>query len=186
VLASVGACSNSDAPCASPSTGTFAVSLSYARTIPVSIYCGGGGPEDGAVADAAPDATLDSAADAAPDASSAAVDAGSCASRPHPFDKASWSVAVTGSGAMVTPKGGAPWTCTAIGPKSPPGSAPDGAPVPATGCYLLVTCDAQTAGDAGSAGLQLQIFAQSSTDVLVLAHDDSGSCCTDEYTGTWQ
>ena len=41
-LASAGACSNSNPPCAAPGSGTFTVTLAYARTIPVSIYCGQG------------------------------------------------------------------------------------------------------------------------------------------------
>ena len=179
VLASIGACSNSDAPCSSPSAGTFAVTLSYSRTIPVAIYCGGGGGADAG-------ASAEAGVDAGADASAVAMDAGSCAGRPHPFDGASWTVAVTGSGATVMPQGSAAWTCTASAPKSSPGDGPDGASIPATGCYLLVSCGRQTGGDAGAADLQVQIFAQSATDVVVLAHDDSSSCCTDEYTGTWR
>jgi len=164
------------------------VTLAYSRTIPVAVYCGSGTNADAsadASSDAIPEATTDASADAAVEASTISMDAGSCANRPHPFDGTSWTVAVTGSGATVTPKGSPAWTCTATGPQASPGSGPDGSPVPATGCYLLVSCGRQTAGDAGASDVQIQILAQSTTDVLVLAHDDTGSCCSDEYTGSW-
>ena len=168
------------------------MTLAYARTLPVAVYCGTG-TDAGASVDATSDATTDAAAgaatdaaaDAAADASTVVEDAGSCANRPHPFDGATWTIVVTGSGATVTPKGSAAWTCSAIGPQASPGTGPDGSAAPATGCYLLVSCGRQTAGDAGASDVQVQVLAQSTTDILVLAHDDSGSCCSDEYTGSW-
>jgi len=169
------------------------VTLAYASTLAVATYCGAGtdaGSSADATSDAAADAATgagaDAAADAAADASAAVVDAGSCASRPHPLDGATWTIAVTGSGATVTPKGAAAWTCTAIGPQASPGSGPDGSPAPATGCYLLLSCGRQATGDGEAADVQVQILSQSTTDILVLAHDDTGSCCSDEYTGSWQ
>jgi hypothetical protein len=173
----VGACSNPNPPCSSPSTGTFTVTLAYSRTIPVAIYCDAGAIDASPVEAAAKDSGVsDSGTEAG------VADAGaSCSARPHPFDGTTWTIAVTGSATTVTPKGSAAWTCTSISPTSPPGSGPDGSAVPATGCYLLVSCGRQ----AGAADVEVQIFAQSSTDVLVLVHDDTDGCCNDEYTGTW-
>jgi hypothetical protein len=161
-LASLAACLNGSnggqSQCASPSSGRFSFALGYSQTLPVGIYC------DGATDNVPP-----------------------CGSQPHPFDGVTWTVSVDGSGATVTAgDGGAPWSCDAITPESAPGDAPDGGSTPGTGCYLLVTCTQENEGDAGAIGVQLQMFAQASSDVLVVVHDLEGNCCTDEYTGTWQ
>jgi hypothetical protein len=157
-LASLGACSNEQSPCSSPSSGTFSVALSYSQTIPVAIYC---------------DAT---AGDTTP-----------CGSPPHAFDGATWNIAVDGASATVLSNdgGASPWSCEAIPPESSPAEGPDGSTPPGTGCYLLVSCNPESAGDAGPVEVQIQVFASAPDDVIALVHDLSGQCCTDEYTGTW-
>jgi len=157
-LVLVGACSNNQTPsCSGPPSGSTSVTLSYSQSVPAAIYC------DGATGDAE-----------------------SCGNGPLPFDGATWNVTIDGSSATVTSSdgGASPWSCAAVAPESAPNDGPDGAP--GTGCYLLVTCGRESAGDGGPVDVQLQLFAQSSSDVIAIVHDDSGDCCTDEYTGTWQ
>jgi hypothetical protein len=159
-LASVGACSNNQTKCSAPSSGTFSVPLTFSQTIAVDIYC-----------------------------SAATGDAAACGTQPHVLDGTTLSVTVDGSSATVTVGSQSPWTCMATSPQSTPGTGPDGAATADTGCYLLVTCNGDPAGDAGSIDVQIQISAQTSsapTGVLVLVHELGGDCCTDEYTGTWQ
>jgi hypothetical protein len=159
-LASLGACSNNQTKCSAPSSGSFSVPLTFSQTIAVDIYCG--------------EATGDAAA---------------CGTGPHVLDGTTLSVTVDGSSATVTAGTQSPWTCEATSPQSPPGDGQDGAAVPATGCYLLVTCNGEPVGDAGAIDLQIQLSAQTSgapTGGLVLVHELGGDCCTDEYTGAWQ
>lgn len=157
-LASLGACSNKQPQCSSPSSGSFSVALSYSQTIPVAIYC------DATVGDATP-----------------------CGNPPHAFDGATWNLTVDGSSATVLSSDGgdSPWSCQAIAPESSPADGPDGSTPPGTGCYLLVICGPESAGAAGPVDVQIQVFAQAPGDVIALVHDLSGACCTDEYTGTW-
>jgi hypothetical protein len=93
-------------------------------------------------------------------------------------------VTVNGGTAAIT-GAGATWNCTATTPRAAPEDQPDGDSQAGTGCYLLLECGQQAVGDAGPAQVQVQILAQSSTDVLALVHDESSDCCTDEYTGAW-
>jgi hypothetical protein len=179
VLAATVACESSNAPCSAPSGGTFTVTLAYARTASVAIYC-----SSDAGSEAAPDSG-DSGADSSADSGTGDADAGTCSSHPHPLDGTTWTIAVNGSAATVTPQGAASWSCAAFGPQSSPSSGPDGSALPGTGCYLLVSCGTRSIGGGGSADVQLEILAQSATDTLVLVHDDSGGCCTDEYSGSW-
>lgn len=155
-LAAAG-CSNNTSSCSAPSSGTFTLQLSYAQTIPIDLFCDGG---------------------------TAATDASTCAAQPHPFDGASWKVAVSGSGATVTlPQGS--WSCTAVAPSTSPSQEPDGSSQVGTGCYLLLECGQHAAGDAGMAEVQVQILTKGGSDVVALVHDVAGNCCTDEYTGSW-
>jgi hypothetical protein len=148
-------CSNSGSSCAAPSSGTFKVQLAYSQTIPVDLFCDAGD-----------------------------IDASACGAQPHPFDGTTWTVVVDGSTARVTTARGT-WSCVATAPSSSPGSQPDGSTTVGTNCYLLVECGTQTVGDAGPAQIQLQILTKASTDAVVIAHDVGASCCTDEYTGSW-
>lgn len=149
-------CSNTQPSCTAPGAGSFTIDLHYAQTIPVDLLCDAGD-----------------------------IDASSCGARPHPFEGASWSLAVNGGTGTV--KGsGASWTCSALSPRSSPTTTPDGSPVPGTGCYLALECGPQAVGDAGTALVQIQLLTPASTDVVVLVHDIAGECCTDEYTGSWR
>jgi hypothetical protein len=163
-------CSNSSTPCSAPTSGSFMISLHYSQSLPIDLVC---------------DASTGEAS---------AGDGGTCGSETHPFDGATWTVAIAGNGATVTSKG-ATWSCESVGPQSGPGSTADGSTLPGSGCYLLVTCDvpsfASGEGDAGKGGgggsVQIQILPKSSSnDVLALVHETSGACCSDEYLGTWQ
>jgi hypothetical protein len=157
-------CSNSVPSCSAPSTGTFKVQLSYSQTIPVDLSCDEG--DAGQTGD---------------------IDASACASQPHPFDGATWTVTVSGSGATITTAStaGGTWSCVATAPRSGPASQPDGSTSVGTGCYLLLECAPQSVGDAGPAQVQVQLLAQASTDVVVIVHSQGSSCCTDQYTGSW-
>jgi hypothetical protein len=158
-LVLVGACSNSHQDnCSAPSSGSFAVTLTFAQTVPAAIYCDG-----------------------------AAGDAGSCESQAHPFDGATWTITVDGAQATVASSdgGASSWSCYATSPDSAPSDGPDGG-TPGTGCYLLVSCAQVSAGSAGVVDVQIQLFTQASSDVLAIAHQTDGYCCTDEYTGAWQ
>jgi hypothetical protein len=158
-LALVVACSTGHQDnCTAPSSGSFAVALTFAQTVPAAIYCDG-----------------------------AAGDAGSCENQAHPFDDATLVITVEGAEATVASSdGGAPsWPCHAMAPDSAPSDGPDGG-TPGTACYLLVSCAQVFAGTAGVVDLQIQLFTQASSDVLVIAHQTDGFCCTDEYTGAWQ
>ncbi len=160
-LVPLGACSNNQGSCTAPSSGTFTVPLSFSQTIAVDIYC-----------------------------SEATGDAAACGTQPHVLDGATLTVAVDGSSATVTGGAGqSSWSCAVTAPQSVPGEGPDGGATPATGCYLLVNCNGEAGGDAGSIDVQIQISppptAPATTDVLVLVHEQGGDCCTDEYTGTW-
>ncbi len=154
-LLALAACSNNQPSCSAPSSGTFHVTLAYSQTIPVDLFCDGGG-----------------------------IDASACGARAHVLDGASWTVTVNGGSASVASSSGT-WSCTATPPRSAPGEQPDGSSQAGTGCYLLLECALQAAGDAGAAQVQVQILTQSQTDVLALVHDESSDCCTDEYTGAW-
>jgi hypothetical protein len=154
-LLAIAGCSNNPASCSAPSSGTFHLALSYAQTIPVDLFCDAGD-----------------------------IDASACSSRPHPFQGASWSVTVSGSTATITSTDGT-WSCAATSPRSSPSAQPDGSTLPGTGCYLLLECGQHPVGDAGTAQVQVQLLAQSSTDVLAIVHDVASDCCTDEYTGSW-
>ena len=157
-LPSSGACSNDQAKCSAPSSGSFTVPLSFSQTVSVDLYCAG-----------------------------AMGDAAACGSQPHVLDGATLSVTVNGSTATVTASpGGGSWSCRATSPQSPPTDEADGGTAPATGCYLLVTCDQEPTADAGSIDVQIQMSAQATGDVMVLVHELGGDCCVDEYTGTWQ
>jgi hypothetical protein len=151
----VAACSNNAASCSAPSTGTFHVSLAYSQTLAVDLFCDAGG-----------------------------IDASACSARPHPLDGASWTIAVDGSTAKITGTA-AGFSCAATAPQTSPSTAADGSTAPGSGCYLLVECGQQAVGDAGAGEVQVQLLAQASTDALVLVHDGTSDCCTDEYTGTW-
>jgi hypothetical protein len=154
-LVAIVGCSNNSASCSAPSGGTFHVALSYSQTLPVDIFCDAG-----------------------------AIDASSCGAQPHPFDGAAWTIVVDGGSATVTTPTGN-WSCAATAPRSAPDDEPDGSGQAGTGCYLLLACGQQAAGDAGAAQVQLQILAQGSSDVLALVHSVGSDCCTDEYTGSW-
>jgi len=156
-IAASPACSNNQASCSAPSSGTFHVTLAYSQTIPVDLFCDGGG-----------------------------IDASACGARPHVLDGASWTVTVNGGSASIASSSGT-WSCTATPPRSAPGEQPDGSSQAGTGCYVLLECGVQAVGDAGAAPVQVQvqILTQSQTDVLALVHDESSDCCTDEYTGAW-
>ncbi len=151
----VAGCSNNPSSCSAPSTGTFTVQLSYAQTIAVDLFCDGG-----------------------------TIDASSCSTQPHPFDGASWTIAVSSSSATITSAQGS-WSCTAIGPGTAPAQQPDGSTRVGTGCYLLLECGQHAAGDAGTAEVQVQVLTQGATDVVALVHQVAGDCCTDQYTGSW-
>jgi hypothetical protein len=157
-LVLLGACSNSQASCAAPSSGSYSVALSYSQTVPAAIYCEGG----------------------------ATGDAESC-SGPHPFDGATWTVSIDGTSATVTSgDGGAfSWSCGVITPNSSPTDTADGG-LPGTGCYLLVTCGVEPGGAEGPIEVQIQLLPQApNEDVLAIVHHTGGECCTDEYTGVW-
>jgi hypothetical protein len=98
-----------------------------------------------------------------------------CSSEPLPFESATWTVAVDGSGATVTSGGdaGASWACQVTPPSS-------------STCYLLVTCGPEPLADAGPGDVELELLASGSNDVVVLVHEVSGECCAYSYTGTWQ
>lgn len=158
-IATLGACSNSQSSCSAPSSGSFSVPLSFSQTIDVAIYCGG-----------------------------ATGDAVACGTQAHVFDGQTWTVTVDGSAATVTSNAqGAPsWSCQATTPQSSPAAEGDGGTIPGTGCYLLVSCNPESGGEAGPVDVQIQIFAQASGDAMVVVHELGGDCCADEYTGTWQ
>ncbi len=159
VLLAAPGCSNDQAPsCNAPSSGTFHVGLSYSQTVPVNLFCDAG-----------------------------TIDASACGAQPHVLDGASWTVTVNGGSASIASSAGT-LSCKATPPRAAPGDPADGASQAGTGCYLLLECGPQAVGDAGAAQValvQVQILAPSSTDVLVLVHDESSDCCTDEYTGSY-
>ncbi len=155
IALTVAGCSNNPSSCSAPSSGKFTVQLSYAQTVAVDLFCDGG-----------------------------TVDASSCSAQPHPFDGASWTIAVSSSSATVTSAQGS-WSCTAVGPGTAPSQQPDGSTQVGAGCYLLLECGEHAAGDAGTAEVQVQVLAQGATDVVALVHQVGGDCCTDQYTGSW-
>jgi hypothetical protein len=113
----------------------------------------------------------------------AASSAASACSTPAPTWKATVSLGTRGTFVQASDGGVDPsWTCTAVAPES---SSIDGQDrgVPGTACYLLINCN-QTL-DAGIGSVQLEIFAQASSDVLAIVQDSASSCCVNEYTGTW-
>lgn len=159
-VATTVACSNKPAPCGSPASGSFSLSLGYSQRVTAAVYCAG-------------DAT----------------DTNICSTQAPPFGGATWNLAVDGSTATVTAEGGASWSCGVIAPESSPSGGPDGSTLPATGCYLLVSCGEQSVGDAGTASVQIQLLppgsSDASPDVIAIVSESTGGCCTYEYTGSY-
>ena len=154
------ACSNKPAPCGSPTSGSFSLTLGYSQRVTAAVYCAGDATETNV-----------------------------CSTQAPPFGGAKWSLAVDGSTATVTPEGGASWSCEVVAPESSPSAGPDGSTLPATGCYLLVSCGEQSIDDAGTASVQIQLLApgssDASADVIAIVSESTGGCCTYEYTGSY-